>query len=513
MDHLNRRDWMRAAARGAAAVAVPFIQGCAGIKDLLRAGKSSGTKDYFTRFGVDRSLLDKTLHKALSRGGDYCDVYLEHRIKHSLSMEDGEISRASSSVDLGAGVRVLKGESTGYAFCEELDRPPLMRAADTAGAIADAAPGAEVKPLAAVPVKSRYAVEVPWEEVLIDKKLPLVERAEAKARSIDSRISKVSVYLSDETCRVLVADSHGRLVEDDRPMTLMVVRCTARHKGVTETGRSSRSARHGISYYSPGLVDEVAREAARNTVRLFEATPPPAGAYPVVLAPGRSGILLHEAIGHGMEADYNRKGMSIYSTRMGKRVAPEVVNIVDDGTLARMRGSLNVDDEGIKTECTRLVENGILRSYLQDKLSAGYYGARLTGSGRRESFRHYPLPRMRNTYMLSGPHSAEEIISSLKKGLYAESFLNGQVNIGVGDFSFYLKYGRMIENGRLARPVKDSNLIGNGPEVLETIDMVGDDLDFHRGSGTCGKQGQGVPVSFGIPTVRAKAISIGGRST
>jgi TldD protein len=428
-------------------------------------------------------------------------------------MEDGEVNRAYSEVMLGVGIRVLKGAATGFAFCEDLSEGALLGAASTAAAVADGPARASLPALQSGPIPERYKLAVPWTEVGIDKKLPIVQRAEAKAKARDGRIIKVKASIEDESSRILVADSEGRLVQDDQPMTVLSVNCVAEKDGKTESSWQSLAGREGIGFYTPERIDGVAQDAADFTLLLFDAVAPPAGEYPVVLAPGLSGILLHEAIGHGMEADFNRKGISIYADKIGKRIANDQVTIVDDGTNDRARGSINIDDEGFEGQRTVLVENGILRSYMHDRISADHYKVARTGSGRRQSYRFPPVPRMRNTYMLNGPRKPEEIIASVKKGLYAEMFTNGEVNIGAGDFTFYLKHGRMIEDGKLTRRVKDANLIGNGPKVLENIDMVADDTKLHSGAGYCGKDGQLVPVGMGLPTARAQAISVGGRKS
>jgi TldD protein len=295
-------------------------------------------------------------------------------------------------------------------------------------------------------------------------------------------------------------------------MGTFAVTCVGRAGGRTETAVRYLSGREEFSWFTPERVVAIGRESAERTARLFEAVPAPAGEMPVVLAAGTSGILLHEAIGHGMEADFNRKGTSVYSGRIGQRIASPEVTILDDGTMGRLRGSLNIDDEGAPAQRTLLVENGILCSYMHDRISAQSYRVAPTGSGRRESFRFPPVPRMRNTYMLAGPRDPNEIIASVERGLYAEEFSNGQVDIGGGDFTFYLRSGRLIENGKLTAVVKDANLIGNGPKVLERIDLVGNDFAMYEGGGSCGKDGQSVPVSYGLPTVRVSAISVGGRT-
>jgi len=470
-------------------------------------------KTYFDSFGVDRSLVRRVIERGLSRGGDYCDVFFQHRVSRVVGLEDGEVNRTYASVDLGAGIRVLAGDSTGYAYSEDLSEKALISVASTAASIADSGPRQGPVSLKTVKIDNTYPVDVPWCDVGLEEKLPLVEQVEKRARRRDERIIKVSVNLADETSRIMIATSEGRLFEDDRPMVLIGARCVARHGDKTETGGQSASARDGLGFLSPETLERVACEAADRTTMLFEAVDAPPGEYPVVLAAGVSGILLHEAIGHGMEADFNRKGISIYADRIGKRIAPEHVTIVDDGTCERLRGSINIDDEGTAGQRTVLVENGILRSYLHDRISATHFGLDSTGSGRRQSFRYPPIPRMRNTYMLAGPHDAEEIIRSVKKGLYAEVFSNGQVHIGAGDFTFYLKHGRLIENGKLTHLVKDANLTGSGPKVLEHVDMVADDLAMYSGAGMCGKDGQRVPVGFGLPTVRVGSISVGGRGS
>lgn len=508
---MNRRDFLRVVGTGAAVVSVPaLISGCT--KQVMKPDlEASAHGTYFDQFGVDTGLIRRTLEKGLSRGGDFSEVFLQHKIEHWVGMEDGEVNRAYTTVDLGAGIRVLKGDATGFAYCEDFTEPALLAAAETAAAIADSKVAAQPQSFTTVKVENRYAVEVPWTDVGIDKKLPIIKRTNEKARGRDQRIIKVTIYLSDTTSRILVANSEGLLAEDDQPMALLAANCVAQDKGKTEVGYQSGSSRDGLRFFSDQLVDRVAHEAADYTTMLFDAVEAPVGELPVVLAPGLTGILLHEAMGHGFEADFNRKGISIYAGRIGKKIAPEFVTIYDDGTNERLRGSINIDDEGTAGQRTALVEKGILRSYMHDRISANHYKTRSTGSGRRQSFRYPPVPRMRNTYMINGPHEPEEIIKSVKKGLYAEVFSNGQVRIGAGDFTFFLKHGRMIEDGKLTHVVKDANLIGSGPKVLEAITMVGDDMQMYSGGGSCGKDGQSVSVGFGLPTVKAGAISIGGR--
>ncbi len=467
---------------------------------------------WFARFGIDERVIKETLSEALSRGGDYADLYFQHRVRNSLGLEDGEVNRASSSIELGAGVRVLRGDQTGYGYTEDLSLESLKRVARTAAAIAVGPGRSGPKGLRVTRGgHSRYPVARRWDEVRPVEKLPILTGVNERVFARDPRIRKVNVALMDESSVVLIADSRGRVVEDARPMTSLYVSCVAEEGLRREENGYAVAGRTDIDFYSPDRLERVIRESVARTTVLFEAVTPPAGEMPVVLAAGASGILLHEAIGHGMEADFNRKGLSIYSDRIGKPVAKPFVNVVDEGTVVGSRGALNVDDEGNEAGRTMLVEGGILTTYLHDAISARHYGVAPTGSGRRESYQYAPLPRMRATYMLPGPHSRDEILASVKKGIFCTNFTNGQVRIGAGDFTFYVKNGYLIEDGHLTRPIKDVNIIGNGPKVLEEIDMVGEDLVIDEGGWTCGKDGQSVPVSQGIPTVRVARLTVGGR--
>jgi TldD protein len=469
---------------------------------------------YFERFGVTSAAVRETLATALGRGGEHADVYFQHRVGSDVGLEDGEVNRAHASVELGVGVRVVKGDQTGYGYTEDLSLPALLECARTAAAIADgpSRPG-PVSLHVAGGLPDRYPLVRPWDEVRPEEKLPLLTALNERAFAADPRVRKVNVYLRDESGAILIADSSGRVVEDSQPMTVLYLSVLAEQAGRREQNGYNVAGRAGFEFYSPDRIDRVIREAVARTTLLFEAGTPPAGRMPVVLAAGSSGILLHEAIGHGMEADFNRKGVSIYADKIGKRIARPFVNIVDDAANPGARGAINVDDEGNAAGTTRLVEDGVLTTYLHDAISARHYGVRPTGNGRRESYRHPPLPRMRSTYMLPGPHRTEEIIRSVKHGIYCQNFSNGQVNIGAGDFTFYVKNGFLIEDGKLTRPVKDVNIIGNGPQALLEVDMVSDDLAIDEGGWTCGKDGQSVPVSQGLPTVRVASMTVGGRGS
>lgn len=469
---------------------------------------------YFTRFGIDERLLRETLAVALSRGGDYADVFCQHKVSHTMALEDGEVNRAYASADLGVGVRVVKGDQTGYAYTEDLTLEALRIAAATAAAIADGPSRAAPERFHAKGDKpDRYRLTRNWEDVRAEERLPMLRTLNERAFKADARIKKVTLGISDEYGAVLIADSEGRLVEDLQPMTQAWLSCVAEQGGRRESGGYNVAGRTGFDFYGEERLARVVREAVARTVVLFEAAQPPPGEMPVVMAAGSSGILLHEAIGHGMEADFNRKNTSIYADKIGRAVAKPFVNIVDDGTVDFARGAINVDDEGNVAKKTLLVDHGTLATYLHDSISAKHYGVAPTGNGRRESYKFPPMPRMRATYMLPGPHDKEEIVRSVKKGIYCQNFTNGQVKIGAGDFTFYVKNGFLIEDGKLTRPVKDVNIIGNGPKVLERIDMVSSDLALDEGGWTCGKDGQSVPVSQGLPTVRVSSITVGGRKS
>lgn len=511
-NRISRRQFLGYGAASLATVAMSdALLGCAHVP--AEATKGGGASmGYFERFGVDEHLLQRGLSAAMSRGADFADLFFQHRVVNQLGLEDGEVNRAYASISLGMGVRAVKGDQTGYAYTEDFSPESIERAALTAAAIATAkSSGSKISIHMDRLPESRYQVQTRWEDVTLGQKLPLLTLLNAKAFDADPRIQKVSVLMADESGVILVARSDGRVVEDFQPMTSLVLSCIAEQGGRRESNSYSLAGRSGIELYAPESLDRVVQQAVAKTLILFEAVQPPAGEMPVVLTAGSSGILLHEAIGHGMEADFNRKGISIYADKIGQSIAAPIVDIVDDGTVPGTRGAINVDDEGNPAQKTTLVEKGVLKTFLHDEISARHYGVKPTGNGRRESYAFAPIPRMRATYMENGPHEREEIIASVKKGILCESFTNGQVQIGAGDFTFYVKNGYLIEDGKLTRPIKDVNLIGNGPRVLATIDMVANDLIIDEGRWTCGKDGQGVPVSQGMPTVRVASLTVGGQ--
>ncbi len=465
---------------------------------------------YFEQLGVSPEVLRRVLDAALSRGGDDADLYFQHSASNAVSLSDHKVNQVNTHVDLGMGVRVVVGDQVGYAYSEDLSPDALVAAARAAAEIAAGTPGRTAANPHARAVPNLYPVLQPWDAVGMADRVKMVKAWEEAAFAKDARVQRVEAYLADASSIVMVVRPDGRLVQDWRPMTLGMVRVTAEDGGQRDSSSYNVAARSGLEYYDPDRQQRMVDEAVARTLFVLKAEKPKAGEMPVVLAAGPSAILLHEAIGHGMEADFNRKRTSIYADSMGKKIASDQVTIVDDGTMANSRGALAVDDEGNPTERTVLVEDGVLKSYMHDEISAKHYGVAPTGSGRRQDFRSAPLPRMRATLMEPGPHAPEEIIKSVDKGLYCVSFANGQVNIGGGDFSFYMRQGYLIEGGKLTRPVKDVNIIGNGPEALARIDMVGNDLVVDEGGWTCGKDGQGVPVSQGMPTVRVSKLTVGG---
>ena len=460
-------------------------------------------------FEVDETVIRRALSELSARGADHAELYFQSRRHRSLSLADGIVSAASTSVDRGVGLRCVIGDQVGYAYTEELVPEAIFGAAKTAAAIANQGPAVAPQAFVYATHPTVYPTAAPFDAVDVETKMAWIAKAEARARR-ESTIEKVRVSWFDSEETVLIATLDGQIHYDHRPMLRFFVGCTAKRGSERQSNSSNVAARRDPSWLGETEVFSVVDQALDRTLRLFGAQRPPAGELPVVLDRGASGILLHEAIGHGMEADFNRKKTSIYSDKIGQKIAGDFVTIVDDGTLAHQRGALNVDDEGGAAERTVLVENGILRSYLHDRISAQHYGVATTGSGRRQSFRHAVMPRMRCTFMENGPHDRDEIISSVKKGIIAETFTNGQVQIGAGDFTFYIKNGWLIEDGKVTAPIKDCNIIGNGPEALRQVSMAANDLTLDTGGWTCGKEGQSVPVSQGLPTIKVDALTVGG---
>jgi TldD protein len=479
----------------------------------LRAPFSAGGAN-----AIDAQIASRLLDLALEAGGDYADLYFEFRVSADYVLEEEQIRTLGRGITLGLGVRVTKGDATGYAYCEDLAWEKMAHAAKTAGQIAVGGGHAPVRlgSLASVPTPSFYSIETPSLVVPAPEKLALLREADRAARAFDARIVKVEASFAESIKEVLLFTSDGRMATDLQPLMRFGARAVAEEAGKRQAGSGGGGGRYGMEYFQTGGAqarrDAAAhgREAARVAIAMLDARDAPAGEMPVVLGPGDSGILLHEAVGHGLEADFNRKETSNYTGQIGKQVASPLCTVVDDGTIVSSRGAINVDDEGYVGQHNTLIENGVLVGYMHDRLSARHYGIKPTGNGRRESFRSMPLPRMTNTSLLGGKDNPEDIIKSVKRGVYAKRFSGGQVNISNGDFVFSLSESYLIEDGKLTAPLKGVNLIGNGPDVLRRVDMLGADFELSDGIWTCGKDGQSVPVNVGTPTVRIASITVGG---
>ncbi|HJS58565.1 MAG TPA: metalloprotease TldD [Vicinamibacteria bacterium] len=458
---------------------------------------------------VSVSEMERLLGLALGRGGTFADLYFQHHRTSSLLLEEGILRTASAGVSCGLGVRVVSGEKTGYAYTDDLSWEAVRRAAETAAYIAEGTRELPPESVTAAPVERRYG-EGTVSDLDVLERIAIVERADRAARSYDPRIEKVIVSLADETKRVRIANSMGVLVEDVQPLFSIRVSAIAVENGVRREGSSGGGGRVGPEFFAEKPPEYFAREAARMAITMLAAKPAPAGPMPVVLGPGWPGILLHEAVGHGLEGDFNRKGTSAFTGRIGQRVASPGVTVVDDGSIRDRRGSLNIDDEGNRPGRTVLIQNGILRGYLQDRLNSGLMKMAATGNGRRQSYAHIPMPRMTNTFMLAGQDEPADILRSVKRGLFAKHFGGGQVDITSGKFVFSASEAYLIEDGRLGPPVVGATLIGNGPDVLTKVTQVGHDLKLDEGVGTCGKAGQSVPVGVGLPTILVSEITVGG---
>jgi len=509
---IRRRDFLGHMAAGSAVLTIPtFLSGC-GVQTATAISQATPENPFMTWFGVDQPTASRVMAELTASGADAADLYFQHTRSNSLSLEDGIVSKANSSIRQGVGLRVVIGEQTGYAFTEDLTLASMLAAARTASAIASGSRVAAPQSFDPLSAGNLYTTSVPWSDVGIDQKLPILKFVEEKAKSKDPAIEKVAVYWADADERVMIATLDGRLVTDHRPMTRVTVVVTAKKDGESQTGYSNIAARQEFAWYGEERLTKMVEEAVDRTMIQFEARRPPAGEMPVILASGASGILLHEAIGHGMEADFNRKGTSIYSNMIGKKVAEPFITVVDQATIPNERGALNYDDEGNKAGRTVLVEDGNLKSYLHDEISAKQYDLSPTGSGRRQSYKYAPMPRMSCTFMEDGPHTKDEIVAAVDHGIICETYTNGQVQIGAGDYTFYVKNGWLVEKGKITAPIKDVNIIGNGPESLKRITMVANDARLDTGGWTCGKNGQSVPVSQGIPTVLVSKMTVGGEN-
>jgi len=502
---MKRRDFLRASGFA--------VAGSLLLPEVMRAQIRPQKEDLpkmMTHFNVTENDLRKVMAVALEKGGDYADFYFQHTFNNMLVLQDGAVNRASSDIDYGVGIRVVSGDQQGYAFVENITPDEMMKAARVASRIANGS--AKVPPVKTDEkvFKNYYPILNSWEDQSIQGKIPYLQKLNDRLFALDSRVVKVSAMVNDETSYILYYNSEGTLCHDIRPMVVLYGICVMQQGDQIENGFASRAARKDASFLTDDLIEEVAQEVSKRTAIMFESIKPKGGEMPVVLGAGQSGILLHEAIGHAFEADFNRKNISIFSDKLGKLICDKNINIVDDGTIDFNRGSINFDDEGIAAQKTYIVREGVLTSYLHDRISAKFYKVAPTGNGRRQSFSYIPMPRMRATYMENGNCREEDIIAGVKNGIFVDTFTNGQVQIGAGDFTFFVKNGYLIENGKLTQPIKDINIIGNGPKALADITMVADNFKIDPSGGTCGKDGQSCPVSLGLPSVLVKQLTVGG---
>jgi TldD protein len=464
-------------------------------------------------YALDATHLQNVFGQIMAHRVDYADLYFQYSRSESWSLEEGIVKSGSFNIDQGVGVRTVSGEKTAFAYSDDISLTALKSAAEATRAIARQGGGGTAQVARRSSGHGLYVPHDPLASLGDKDKVSLLERLERKARALDPRVTQVMAFLGGEYEVVLVSRSDGVLAADVRPLVRLSLQVIVEQNGRREQGSSGGGGRFDYAYFTDAVLHDYARKAVDQALVNLDARPAPAGTMTVVLGPGWPGILLHEAIGHGLEGDFNRKGTSAFSGRIGERVAAPGVTVVDDGTIARRRGSLNIDDEGNPTQCNVLIENGVLKSYLQDSLNARLMKVAPTGNGRRESYAHIPMPRMTNTYMLNGPNGGihpQEIIASVKNGLYAVNFGGGQVDITSGKFVFSASEAYMIEDGRLTYPVKGATLIGNGPDALTRVAMIGNDMSLDPGVGTCGKEGQSVPVGVGQPTLRIDGLTVGG---
>lgn len=479
------------------------------------------TKDFYaiaehcllSPYDIDAVRLQQVLGQILAHNVDYADLYFQYSRSEGWMLEEGIVKSGSFNIEQGVGVRAISGEKTGFAYSDDISMPALVSAAQATRAIANQGGTHSVQVVKRNQMGRQTQLYLPEDPIASLKdadKVALLERLERYTRQLDRRVTQVVASLAGEYEVVLITRSDGLLAADVRPLVRLSLQVIAEEDGRREQGVAGGGGRFSYAYFTDEILQDYAQKAVHQAVVNLDARPAPAGTMTVVLGSGWPGILLHEAIGHGLEGDFNRKGSSAFSGRVGERVAAPGVTVVDDGTIPQRRGSLNIDDEGNPTQCTVLIENGILRGYLQDNLNSRLMGLPVTGNGRRESFAHIPMPRMTNTYMLNGDKEPAEIIASVKHGLYAANFGGGQVDITSGKFVFSAAEAYMIEDGKITYPVKGATLIGNGPDVLTRVSMIGNDMLLDPGVGTCGKEGQSVPVGVGQPTLRIDGLTVGG---
>ncbi|MDZ7645079.1 MAG: TldD/PmbA family protein [Woeseiaceae bacterium] len=505
---VDRRDFLRRALAGGAVLGAPaLLPGCAVLPAVTRDPGPAGNP-FFARFAIDESTLTRLMSALTARGADTADIYFQHATRNDLVLDGGGPVTATTTVIRGAGFRVMRADRAGYASTEELTMPAMLAAANRAAA---AVGGAAVPPAGGwlhAAAGDRYVTGEAWSDVVAARKRPVLERVDTLARKADPRVGNVTVTWDDVDEHILVATSDGRIVTDRRPLTRMSVQVTAVHEGVSHDGYASVSARDGIDWYTYARVDAMTRDAVERALVQFDARRPPAGEMPVLLAAGASGVILHEAVGHALEADFLAGGVSPYTGRLGETVASREVTVIDDAMRAHERGALNYDDEGTACGRTVLIDEGRLTSFLHDRRTARLHGTTTTGSARRESFRHAPMPRMTCTFMANGTTTAEALQSDMRRGILAETSTGGSVDIGAGNFEFQVKNGWLIENGRRTVPIRDVRILGNGPDMLASIAGIANDGRLAAGGWTCGKHGQRVPVSHGMPTVLVNGLRV-----
>jgi TldD protein len=504
---MKRRDFIKAGGAALAGAMILPQTGC-----MPTGNTSAYLAEMMAHFGVTENDLQKVMAVALEKGGDYADLYFEHTLWNNIGLQDGEVNRAASDIQYGVGIRVVAGDQTGYAYVENVGVEEMLSAARTASRIATGSAKTAPVKVDELTFTNRYPVIQKWEDAGIQAKTPYLQKLNDRIFALDQRVIKVNASINDSTSYILYYNSEGTLCYDYRPMVVAGCSCIMQQGDRIENNSSSRAGRRDFSFLSDALIEEMAQETVAGTALLFDAVKPKGGEMPVVMAAGGSGILLHEAIGHAFEADFNRKNISIFYNKLNTKICDEHISVVDDGTIPGDRGSINFDDEGVASQKTYIVKDGVLSSYLHDRISARHYGVAPTGNGRRESFKCTPIPRMRITYMENGNCTEEEIIASVKQGVYVDKFTNGQVQIGAGDFTFFVKSGYLIENGKLTQPIKDINIIGNGPKALADVTMVASNLKIDPGAWTCGKSGQSAPVAQGLPSVLVSKLTVGGES-
>jgi TldD protein len=507
---MRRRDFLSRIAAGSAVITIPsFLAGC-GISQTQSAAEAVPENPFLQWFGIDEATLQRVMAELVANGGNTAEIYLQHQRRSVTTLENGILSDATTEVIQGVGLRVVNAGQVGFAATEDLSVPSMLTTARSAATIARSASAVSPESFQPGASGSLYVSEVPWSDVGADLKLPLLNSIDLACRDADPAVSSVRVTLTDVDERVLIATLDGRLISDHRPMTRLSVQVTATRSGQSHSGFASIAARKELSWYSQDRLDDLAQEAVAKTLFLFDARRPPTGEMPVILAAGGCGVWLHEAIGHGLEADFNINGISRYATMLGEQVANSAVSIVDQATLPGERGALNYDDEGNECGRTRLIDNGVLRSYLHDSISSAQYDVETTGSARRESYRFAPMPRMSCTFMENGRYEKDELVAAVEHGVIVDSIAGVNVELGRGDYKFMARHGWLVENGKRSKPLRDFVISGNGPDTLKRISMVANDARFDSGGWTCGKNEQSVPVSQGMPSVLVSKMNVRG---